>query len=184
MKYLNNATTKFILPMISTETMRSKQFIQEPYFRGSFIGDINNAKWDNNILIAYKFHPSPKYQQIEKLITTNPYYLNGEDKDFNTIGIVVFPFAIPKEHIEDFYLIQQGKYSEISNTLKLKILKFWDEKETSLLHSILFKTQEIKNFWIKNKKNPKNYCAEDEYWYIPDLESEYFDEEKYEESTY
>jgi hypothetical protein len=168
-----NQTEKFILPMISTTDMKNKFFINK-YFIGCYIGDTNNNRFQDKIMIAYKFEPSIPFIEFEKELSKNPYIRYGEEYDYDEKNVVMYVFNVPKEHMEDYYLILDGKYSEISNILKLKILKFWGENEISLLYSILFKTEKIKEFWEKTDKNYKIFCADEEYWYLPKLDSEIF----------
>jgi len=172
-----NQTTKFILPMISSEGMKNRFFVNK-YFVGCYIGDTNKNKFNDKILLAYKFEPSITFIEFEKKLSKNPYMLQGSDYDYEEKDIVIYVFNVPKEHQEDYYLILDGKYSEISNILKLKILKFWNESEISMLYSILFKTEKIKKFWDSRNQNPILYCAENEYWYLPRLDNEIFDIDK------
>lgn len=174
MKISLNQSTKFILPIISTDTMRSN-FFDNKFFIGCYIGDLNQAKYQDKILLAYKFDMSINFVSFERKLMKNPYILHNADYDYDKHNIVVYVFNVPKEHLEDYYSIIEGRYSEVSNMLKLKILKFWGEKDTSLLHSILFKTEQIKKFWQKRGKEPNIYCSGGEYWYTPRIENELLD---------
>ena len=174
-----NQAIKFILPMITTGNMKDIFFMNK-YLIGCYIGDVNMPKFQDKIMLVYNFSMNMDFITFEKKLSKNPYFLNDMDYDYEAENIVIYVFNVPKEHLEDYQLVLEGKYSELSNDLKLKILKFWgDEQERSLLHSVLFKGTRIKQYWADKKLNPILYCAEDEYWYLPRLENELFDIEQY-----
>jgi hypothetical protein len=64
----------------------------------------------------------------------NSWHYNKND------GTIAYIFKIPKEHLTDYELFLQGRYSDFSATYKLKILKFWgfEYVENNSLISILF----------------------------------------------
>lgn len=171
-----NQSVKFILPMIS-ELGRRKEFYLNDKFIGCYVEDINKEKTRDKIILVYKFdvynHTVGDIKHYKELYNHKT-YLKGQDYDYNDKNIVVYMFNVPKEFQEDYQLILEGKYSEISPTLKLNILKFWDSDKTTLLHSILFKGQKIKEFW-KERGNREEHCIEGEYWYIPKPDMEVFD---------
>lgn len=165
--------------MLSTPDMKDT-FFKNVRFLGCFIGDVNMTKFQDKILLAYQFTMDLNFIDFERKLLTHPSCLIGADYDYDNENIVIYVFNIPKEHLEDYQLVLDGKYSELSPTLKLKILKFWgDNKETSLLHSILFHGEKARKFLEKQGIIPEFYCAEGEYWFLPRLDNELFDIDRY-----
>jgi hypothetical protein len=86
-----------------------------------------------------------------------------------------FSLPIPEEFIKDYKYFLRGKYSKFSLKLKKIILSFWNCNGETNLHSILFKTDKMKEYWLKKPaKLGHKYSNSMEYWPKPILINETF----------
>lgn len=170
---INNQTLKFLLPLVA---------IHNPYiylrdeFVGAYIGDVDKPDNDGNLLLVYKYPMTVEWAEFEDKLKEVPEYLGSYD--YGEQKIVVYKFSL-EEYEEDFQLVMNGLYSKISPEAKLKVVKFWDRYSSSTLpKKILEVNESLLINWVSWNKDPKEYCAEGELWYIPDLDNEIFDKMK------
>ena len=82
--------------------------------------------------------------------------------------------SIPDKYIPDVINFTKGLYSKLSGELKLNIVKFHNLDDESLLWSILFRTQKIKDYWVNQGCDITKWKEGCEYWIRPNLKKEMF----------
>jgi len=163
--------SRFVLPMLYASG-RNDSFFITPLFNNCYIGDANHQELQNKIFLLYDYKMTIQFVKFERSLELIPEY--NTDYDYANEHQVMYVFDVPEEHAEDYQLFLQGKYSEFSELLKSKILKFWGFKEDSLFYSILYKTEAILRHWVALDKDYTLTSAEGEYWPKPVLMQENF----------
>lgn len=133
----------------------------------------NNIKFHNLTNTIYNVYLSifdkPEYDNkiiIEgsKAVDKN-LCINKECVLYNHNSYMFSIFNIPIQYKEDLYLIISGKYSELSDNYKHKVLYFWNEDKDSRLFGILYKNKKSRfteNEYLINKKkidDSYEYCS-------------------------
>jgi len=172
-----NQSLRFLLPILPNTT--PKLYLRKGFI-GAFIGDKEKPQWDGRLLLAYHFNTTEKTLNFE--IETKKMsefigsylYLKPDNKIIMVYGFSTDTFR------EDFENVIDGRYSKMSPENKLKVAKFWQiYSDTKLPGNIVNKDKDMKYYWIKVGKNPKDYCAKEELWYKPNIEEEIFDKNKF-----
>ncbi len=125
----------FILPMLSGN---KHLFLYDTHLVNAFI-KYNNI--EDHLILLYRWSPDPLFAKFDLALRKFPTFIKAFDPDPQHI---VFIFSIPKEQLENFELFKQGKYSELEDNFKLKILDFHKMGVDSTLSKILFKSYERK----------------------------------------
>jgi uncharacterized protein Usg len=163
--------TRFVLPMLYTSD-RNDSFFITPQFRNCYIGDVNHPEYQNKILLLYAYKMTISFVQFERALELIPEYKT--DYDYADEHWVMYVFDVPEDHLGDFQLFLEGRYSEFSPVLKSKILNFWGQKEGSTFHSVLYKTDEVLRHWERKEVDYTLTAAKDEYWPKPVMNKEQF----------
>ena len=102
-----------------------------------------------------------------------PGFLDVLDKK----GKQVYVYSIPDEYLDDIYLFKGGKYSQMSDTYKQRVLSCnisatVKDIATTKIYGILYKTTGMRLHWktLLGEDLPKDA----ECWSIPDLKAETF----------
>lgn len=105
---------------------------------------------------------SVEYVKFERKMELMPTF--NTDYDYGDERQVMYVLDIPDEHKDDFLLFIEGKYSELSEILKKKILKFWDMKGVdNIIYNVLYAAS----------ATPVN-SEKEEYWPKPVLSREIY----------
>jgi hypothetical protein len=107
---------------------RNDNFFITKNFENCYIGDGNHPEIGRKIFLLYNYQMTIEYVKFERKIELIPTF--STDYDYGDERQVMYVFDVPIEHKNDFNLFLEGKYSEFSEDLKQKILKFWDIKGT------------------------------------------------------
>lgn len=169
-----NKSQIFILPLLGGKCKDYASLTSMPQiqFRNCFIGDKSNNIKDK-ILLLYRFSADKLYLGFETELETHELFDCRYEVDKSH---TMFVFNVPNSKIIDYHKIIEGKYSEVSNDLKLSILMFHGIKGESNVGGVLYKTQARKDLMEKriNEGLPKiQWCKIDD---KTELES-VFDEE-------
>lgn len=175
-KYKNNQTVKFILPLI---TNLSPQTLFRKEFLGAFIGDVDRPQWDGKVLLAYEFPANAEAVKFDRKIYNLDNYLSSYDYGDNKI--VVYVLDIPNEVANSVAEAYEGYYSKMDITDKLKVSKFWvDLTDSPIVNSIFDEDHTIINtMWANLGKDRNKLCQKGEYWFKPKVEEELFNNEDY-----
>jgi len=118
-----NDTIRFILPMLyNKELGLNDEFFFNEFLCGIFTSDLDKPELDDKIFLVYKYLPGDTYSQFEDKLKI---YLDPFEYNYFGDDISVYVLEIPKQHIEDYFKINQGLFDMISSELKLKIIKMW-----------------------------------------------------------
>jgi len=156
--------SRFVLPMLYASD-RNDSFFITSLFNNCYIGDVNHPELQNKIFLLYDYKMTVQFVKFERSLELIPEF--NTDYDYSGEQQVMYVFDVPEEHIDDYQLFLDGKYSEFSESLKEKILKFWGFKEGSLFHSILYKTERVLEYWKDQNVDYRLNAAEGEYWPKP-----------------
>lgn len=91
--------------------------------------------------LIYRFIGSENYNTLEKFLINNKYFLKVNEKDKY---LTTYIFNLPDEHLEDYHLFLNGKYSKLSEQLKQKIMCFHKLDKKSNIYRTLYKSKELK----------------------------------------
>lgn len=154
-------TSIFILPMLSGNR---NLFLYDTHLINAFIGveDIQD-----HLVLLYRWSEDPLFAKFDLALKKFPTFVKAYDPDPNH---TVYVFKIPKKHIKNFVLFKEGKYSELDDNYKLKILDFHYMTADSALAKILFKSYERKA--QLEKKLDAELPEDSELLSIIDLETE------------
>lgn len=131
-----NLSSLFILPSLGNNC----NFFGEEYIINTYLQYNDNVI--NTIIIEYRFVNDDNFTKILKNLTNHKYFIKTKEKDYFTTLVY---FKIPEEHLNDIKLFIQGKYSELSEKLKKKILLFYSLSTNGYTAQILRKSPELKN---------------------------------------
>jgi hypothetical protein len=125
----------FILPMLSGNR---HLFLYDSHLINAFIGyeDI-----EDHIILLYRWSEDSLFAKFDLALRKFPTFVRAFDADPQHS---VYIFSIPEDHLENFKLFKKGKYSELEDDFKLKILEFHNMGVDSALSKILFKSHERK----------------------------------------
>ncbi len=162
MKYTKTAT--FLFPLLQVPKSlfdcdikdRFGRFIHNTRFLNAFLEDKCITKYQSNDDITYVFVVLRTYQDVDfaTFLSTIRAFTNYVD-DYDNKECLIVVFSVPKERTEDFKLVLDGKYSELSTDGKRLILanNFYSGKPFTL-PLILNKAQTLKDSWEERLSNP------------------------------
>lgn len=161
-------SARFVLPMLYNKD-RSSNFFITKNFENCYIGDANFPNLGKKIFLLYTYQMNHDYIKFERKLELIPEFC--EDYDYSSERQVMYVFDIPEEHVEDFKLFLEGKYSKFSDSLKEKITAFWGAKRSdSVLYGAVYANDAAKEFAEKN-----DFDTEDgEFWRKPVLSREIY----------
>lgn len=166
-----NKSFSFLLPMCG------KSFKDFQYCMGCFVGDVNNPKYKDKILLLWKTNYSLFSYHHDFLIEHNLY----EDSYYINDEYVMFVFNLPNGYEHNYHLFIEGKYSKFDDEYKKHILRFYANQDTTNVEHVMYKNEKLYKAW-EQKLNVK-ISRDQEIGSIPDLEVEMFSLDKIEKRT-
>lgn len=150
--YKKTITSIFIMPTLNI----NRKDLHDNNFLNAYIGDINKEEYHQEDVVFLLFNPENlnifrnflnfQYETHKDII---------DDYDYSK-GFIVLVYSLDKSLKEDFNLIKQGKYSEVSDEFKkifpknnINYAKANNPKQESLQHLIFNKNLKLLNFWEK-----------------------------------
>ena len=125
----------FVLPMLSGNR---SLFLYDSHLINAFI---HTDTIKDHIILLYSWSQDPLFAKFDLALKKFRNFVSSYDADPNH---VVYIFSVPKRHLKDFKRFKDGKYSELSDKYKLKILDFHNMGVESALAQILFKSNDRK----------------------------------------
>lgn len=150
---------------------RNDSFFITKNFENCYIGDGNHPELGRKIFLLYNYQLTVEYVKFERKIELMSEF--NTDYDYGDERQVMYVLDIPENHIEDFKHFLKGEYSQFSDELKTKILKFWDVKKEDydkLFYGVLYANDAARNNILFNEID----SAEGEYWPKPVLTREIY----------
>ena len=146
----------YILPVLADEVLDIKRNLVNVY-----LADEDKPHLDNHIFLLYKFSADDEFLRFEEEVTWSMYFEEQYDVDQYHIMVV---FKRPHQYKEDIKLIIAGKFSEVSEKYKKKIINFHELPDFSQQVGVLYK----KEFAFTNMEKVINAGLPEEHWtYIP-----------------
>jgi len=139
---IGTKTKQFILPCLEfdREYFLYDTFLENAYIKVLIRGD-NTSDWSKfPLILLYRYSESEIYRNFETRITKHPLFKFSID--INPFE-VLYVFNI-KDYEKDLNKFINGKYSELSNKLKLNIMSFHSYSKDGLMWKILNKDVRLK----------------------------------------
>lgn len=116
-----NISKTYLLPLISEVIGVEPKFIN--YLENTYLFDENN-EFTECFFIKHEFSfKNPEFTAYEHRLIDNQYFVKLID-----IGSdVIYVFKFPEEYLQEYYYLQNSKYSKFGEDAKKLILKFWTE---------------------------------------------------------
>lgn len=137
-------TNKFILPLISTKYTTRDYFLYDTFFENAYLGvdpSINlDIDSDYPLILLYRYSESEIYRSFESNVRKHPMFIKTFDINKSQ---VLFIFDIG-EYAIDVELFKQGCYSQLSEEIKQKIMRFYDIRQGDTVHQILYKSPKLR----------------------------------------
>jgi hypothetical protein len=127
----------FVLPLFGGNV---DKFHYSKYLMNVYLG-VDSKVDREHVYLWYRYVPSAGMDDFEAYIMEHPSYVGHDDVDNYH---VLYKMRIPKAYKRDFNLILDGKYSQISDQAKDRILDFHDFHDDSPVGQILFKCSKRK----------------------------------------
>jgi len=158
----------FILPLLGGNR---RLFMWDSLFVNAFI---QTEEHKNCIALLYRYSGDMLFLKFESALCSFRTFRERFDPDPNH---VMFIFDVPKEAQDSYESFVNGKYSEIDDMWKLKILSFHDFAADGQTGQILFKSKYLKH--SLEEKIGVELAEGTELHSKPDLKTEGFDAEYY-----
>jgi len=130
-------TGTFLMPFLGNNRNYWRWSVE---FTNAFIGD--EVKHDGTELyLLYRFSGAKSFADFEMTIEGRRDFIGSTEPDkYHSM----YKFKIPEKYAEDVALIMEGKYSQISNQAKVRIMEFHNSNRTKAIGQILYKSVERK----------------------------------------
>lgn len=140
-------TSNFIFPLLGGNRLNWRWNLE---FTNAFIGD-ESAHDGTEISLLYRFAGTKNFSEFEGGLTAHPTFIDSHDPDkFHTL----YRFKIPDGYVEDVKLIMAGKYSQISNKAKARIIEFHSSSRMKPIGQILYRCEQRKKKIEKDVGGP------------------------------
>jgi len=164
-------TVDFLVPL----TGYSKMDLH-PYLVNGYLGDTHLLDWDltsPDIFVLLKYSTAPHYYKLEKKLEEDEYFKTSYSLFHGTY--IMYVFTIGVTFIEDFYKFMDGKYSELSQPAKIRIMRH--RASTSPMPLVLDKDSSLREYWEQklNAVLPKK----SEVWSKVSRDDELFDRDQF-----
>jgi hypothetical protein len=126
-------TSNFIMPFLG---FNKDYFKWEEGFVNSYIGTEEDEDYGNKLYLLYRFNSSTKFTEFENQMISHPNFNKLMDPDpYHTI----YCFDLPQDYQKDINTILEGKYSQISEEAKKRLIAFHKSTKERPLYQILYK---------------------------------------------
>jgi len=116
-----NLSKTYLLPLMSEVIHLDPKFM--PYLENTYMFDEDN-EYNECFLIEHEFSfKNPEFTAYEHKLINNEYFIKCIDKGDR----VIYVFKFPSEYLNEYYALQNSKYSEFGEDAKKLILRFWTE---------------------------------------------------------
>lgn len=164
-----NKSSYFILPLLGGNR---KLFLWDTNLINVFVGTPHD---DNCIALLFRFSGDTLFAKFEKALESFRSFRRRYDPDPYH---VMFVFDLTEEMENSYLAFKEGKYSEMSDFYKLKIVSFHELTMDNDLSKILFKSPSLKS---KLEEELEVTIHEDaELYDKPDMRDEIFNTDYYE----
>lgn len=126
-------TFNFLIPTIS-DNYSKDYFLLDSFLENAYLYN----KEPSEILLTYRYSDNEIYQNFINQVESHPNYLKTIQVNESLEGIV---FSIDSKFLNDAKHFVNGKYSKFSNTLKSKIISFYQLPKKGKMYDILMKTE-------------------------------------------
>jgi len=150
-------SSEFILPLVSLPNTISSHYFYNKYFYNCYLYWDKYPQYSDNkhLFVCYKFYDSKEYKGLETFISEHKNFITNIDPNNN---FTIFVLSIPKEYHYAVETILEGKYHELDNSIKSKIINFYELKLGNPIYNALLRPLEaVKKLELKlGTKIPSN----------------------------
>jgi len=133
--YIKNIGVLFLAPMIFRDKATISNITENFYKICLSIYD--DLRYDDKLIVVSKtplIKENKEYLNFDYYVTTT---YNKEHKEYLTI------FNIPKHYEDCVMYVVGGKYSQLPDHYKFRLLEFWEQPTHSQLSGILYKLKKL-----------------------------------------
>ena len=127
-------SSQFTLPMLGNSR---EYFKWNTSLCNVFLGT-EDGSIKNRILLLYRMNTSKEYLEFEAMLENHPMYVKSHAYD---VYHDLVEFRVPERFKEDYTLLINGKYSQISEELKKRIVKFHYLTSNSPISQVIHKSE-------------------------------------------
>jgi hypothetical protein len=128
----------FLTPMLEIDPM----FMSKHLLLNSYLGSDDLPEIKQSIFLLYEFQDMRgEFAKLEKWYKNTSYYRGSYDPDKYT---TMFYFHVPEKYYNNYLLFLNGKYSQLDQDLKQRILRFHNAGFNSDLYKVLYRDPERK----------------------------------------
>tara|TARA_R110002020_G_scaffold233207_2_gene444959 strand:+ start:1795 stop:2385 length:591 start_codon:yes stop_codon:yes gene_type:complete len=163
-------TVDFVLPLLGY----SKADLS-PYLVNAYLGDTSMTDWDfesPDVFVLLRWIYNHSFKEMEKMLENDKYFKVSYDP---IDGYIMFVFTISPSFKPDFIRFMNGKYSELSDPAKIRIMRH--RTKQSPMPLILDKDSSLKEHW--ENKIGVQLSSNDEVWPIVNRNDEIFDKNEF-----
>lgn len=128
-----NKSYIFLPPMLEIDPV----FIQLHLLLNTYLINDDLPDVKNSIFLHYEYQDlDGSFARLENNLKRSPYFRGMYEPDKYT---TMFYFHVPDKYYQDYLLFMNSKYSHLSETLKKKILKFYNLGISSQVYKVLYR---------------------------------------------
>lgn len=183
MKY--NKSKTYLLPLLSEVVDFEPKFMKNLLNSYMFYDESDEYKDCLCIIHDFSFK-NPEFTSYEHKLTNTKYFV----KHIDIGNKVLYIFKFPEEYLDEYYLLQMGRYSEFKEDAKELILRFWNtiyKNNPNAISTLIYIKQVLyKETKLKQKLETDLNVKIDESQELGELieiESETFKIEEFESNT-
>lgn len=128
----------FLTPMLEIDPIfMSRHLLLNAYMGSDDLPDVKQS-----IFLLYEFSDhNGEFAKLERWYKNVQGYRGSYDPDRYT---TMFYFHVPEKYYHDYLLFLNGKYSQVSDTLKKRILKYHNVGYSSDIYKVLYRDSKRK----------------------------------------
>lgn len=127
-----------LLPLAANENTNWDYYLERNInsLVNGYIGDVNRPYLDKHIILAFNLETLAEYKIKEIVSAEN--FVSYKESRINGIHIGLYSMEVSDKWNQDYLLILQNNYFNISNEAKKLIMSFWGFNSNSKLYNSLY----------------------------------------------
>lgn len=132
---IKNIGVLFLAPMVFKDKITISKLTEN--FYKICLSIYNDFRYDDKLIVVSK---TPLIRENKSYINMNYYLQTTYDKEYKEYLTII---NIPEEYEDCVMYIVSGKYSQLPNYYKVRLLNFWEQPFKSQLGGILYKIKQF-----------------------------------------
>ena len=138
-EFKDNESKFFLTPIYGGLTFN---WFYNSYFINAYQSIKHTSDWKYNkdkiIYLMYRFSPHQEFLDFENNIMLHKDFLCKYDKIGEEDRFVVYLMSLEEKFFKDIKLLNKGKYKQLSDILKERIVRFHQLKKDSYMYKVLY----------------------------------------------